>query len=251
MNSRPLVFRRFVIFLILLGILPRTSNAQTSAAEASALKGQHILVQYTGSLRAPEGVTQTKEEARRRAMEVIARVTNGESFDDLVKEYTNEPGGAERSGDLGTISSGILLPELEQTLRALKVGEITKQPVQTAFGFHVIRRLPPERKIVVRHILVSYTGAVRAKVGLNRTKQQARARVEKIADELIEGASFEELARTSSDDVATAAKGGLIGELRGGLTVPAFESAAYALEVGEVSPILETVFGYHVIQRVK
>lgn len=227
------------------------ATAQAQPRDQVWLRGQHILIQYTGCLRTAPGFSRTKEDARRRAMDAIHRATSGESFDALVKSYTDEPGGTERTGDLGLITHGTLLPEVEQALQSLKVGEVTKQPIQTAFGFHVIRRLPSDRRIQVRHILVSYTGASRAKAGLNRTKEQARLRIEKIADQLIEGASFEELAKSSSDDLATSANGGLLGELRSGLTVPTFESAAFALEPGELSPITETVFGYHVIQRVK
>jgi peptidyl-prolyl cis-trans isomerase SurA len=246
---RTLLFS-FALFVCLAPLTSQRAMAQTTA-EPTWGRGQHILIQYSGALRAPPGFSRTKEEARRRAMDVIHRATNGESFDALVKSYTDEPGGADRAGDLGLIAPGMLLPEVEQALQSLKVGEITRVPVQTAFGFHIIRRLPSNRRIQVRHILVTYTGAVRAKPGLNRTKEQARAKIEKISDQLIEGGSFEEIAKASSDDVATSAQGGMIGELRSGLTVPTFESAAFALEPGEISPIIETVFGYHVIQRVK
>jgi parvulin-like peptidyl-prolyl isomerase len=246
--------RKFLVFVVgaLCLAVPNIALAQTPAwPDGAWLRGQHVLIRFTGVLRAPPGFTRTKEEARKRAIEVIARATAGESFDDLVQEFTDEPDGAKGHGDLGLVGPGTLLPDIEQALLNMKVGEVSRTPVQTVFGFHVLRRLPSERRIEIRHILVSYAGALRAKIGLKRTRDQARSRALDISSLLASGQPFDETARKMSDDVASAANGGTLGELRVGLTVPAFEAVAFSLEPGEVSAPVETPFGFHIIQRVQ
>lgn len=68
-----------------------------------------------------------------------------------------------------------------------------------------------------------------------------------LLDELARGASFEDLARKHSTD-ATASRGGDVGYFRKGQVVPAFEDACMKLNVGEMSPIIRTQFGYHIIK---
>lgn len=101
---------------------------------------KHLLVMYKGSRRAPASITRTKEEAKARAEEAAKKAKSGKvQFADLVKEYTDEPGGAQRGGDLGTFPKGAMVPEFQAGLEKLKVGE-TSEPVETAFGYHVILR---------------------------------------------------------------------------------------------------------------
>ena len=70
----------------------------------------------------------------------------------------------------------------------------------------------------------------------------------KVLDSLKNGASFEEMAERHSDDAASARNGGNLGLARRGLFVKEFEEAAFALEPGEMSDIVETTFGYHIIK---
>jgi peptidyl-prolyl cis-trans isomerase NIMA-interacting 1 len=100
-----------------------------------------------------------------------------------------------------------------------------------------------------RHILITHTEATRAKPDVTRNKQEARS----FAEELLgkargEGADFQALAREHSS-CPSAPKGGDLGTFRPGQMVPAFEQAAFALDVGEVSGVVETPFGFHIIQR--
>ncbi len=78
-------------------------------------------------------------------------------------------------------------------------------------------------------------------------KAEARQRIEKIQQQLQKGESFETLARTHSED-ATASKGGDLGYVRTGQVLKAFEETLFALKPGEVSDIVETQLGYHLIK---
>ncbi|MEQ8821145.1 MAG: peptidylprolyl isomerase [Sumerlaeia bacterium] len=105
--------------------------------------------------------------------------------------------------------------------------------------------------IGARHILIAYEGAASAsdKVG-SRTKEEARAKaLGLLAQVKADPSRFEEFARTESDG-PSAPQGGDLGTFGQGQMVPPFENAAFALEPGEVAAdIVETQFGFHIIQR--
>lgn len=82
----------------------------------------------------------------------------------------------------------------------------------------------------------------------NLEKSKAQTQIEKIKSDLVNGASFEELAKKYSDDPGSASKGGDLGWVKRGTFVPAFEAVAFTLKKGEISDIVETEFGYHIIQ---
>ncbi len=82
-------------------------------------------------------------------------------------------------------------------------------------------------------------------------KEQARRRAEALLDSLRAGADFKELARKYSEDLGSARNGGDLGLVRRGLLVKEFEEAAYALEPGEISNVVETKFGFHIIKMLE
>lgn len=99
----------------------------------------------------------------------------------------------------------------------------------------------PEQ-VRARHIIV------RVKEGASETdKKQARDAIQKAADRIKKGESFEEVAKQVSQD-GTAQRGGDLGYFSRGQMVPEFEKAAFGLEKGKVSPVVETQFGYHLIK---
>lgn len=86
-------------------------------------------------IRASHILLKTKEEAEA----AIAELAAGKDFAALAKEKSADPGAAD-GGDLGFFSKGQMVPEFEAAAFAMKVGEVSKTPVQTQFGFHVIRK---------------------------------------------------------------------------------------------------------------
>ena len=100
---------------------------------------KHLLVMYKGSMRAPENVTRTKDEAKARAEEALKKAKSGAKFEDLVKEYSDEPNAAQRGGDLGKFPKGRMVPAFQDGLEKTKVGQVSDL-VETPFGYHVILR---------------------------------------------------------------------------------------------------------------
>jgi peptidyl-prolyl cis-trans isomerase SurA len=81
-------------------------------------------------------------------------------------------------------------------------------------------------------------------------REYSRQKMEKIRARLLKGENFESLARIYSEDPGSALKGGELGEFGRGMMFPEFEAAAFALQVGEISPIVETEAGFHVLQLI-
>jgi parvulin-like peptidyl-prolyl isomerase len=105
-------------------------------APPGTIRASHILLAYQGS--GVEGVTRTKEEARKSIDEILARIKKGESFEDLASTYSDCPS-AEQGGDLGFFGKGRMVPPFDQAAFALGKGQISGV-VETQFGYHIIKR---------------------------------------------------------------------------------------------------------------
>jgi parvulin-like peptidyl-prolyl isomerase len=146
-----------------------------------------------------------------------------------------------------------LEPEAEAAAFRLAVGE-SSAAVATAAGYVVIKRTETPSggptQIGARHILVAFKGASRAGPEVTRSREEARALALEIKQKLAAKADWNELWKAHSDE-PNRQTGGDLGLFAPGQMVPAFERAAFALEVDQVSDVVETPFGFHVIQRTR
>lgn len=109
------------------------------------VRARHIVV-----LVPRDATPEFRHNACKKAEMAYARAVAGEDFVALVREFTTEPGGKERGGDLSYFGRGRMVPEFEQAAFALKLGEISRV-VETPFGYHIIRvedrryvKMPPD-----------------------------------------------------------------------------------------------------------
>jgi len=109
------------------------------ARQPKEVGARHILIMHVHSKSKPERLTRTREEARARAEECLRKIRGGATFEDMVKEYSDEPGAADRNGDLGVFDRGQMVKAFSDAAFALKVGEVS-EIVESPFGFHVIKR---------------------------------------------------------------------------------------------------------------
>jgi peptidyl-prolyl cis-trans isomerase SurA len=83
------------------------------------------------------------------ATQVLELLKQGQIFEALASEFSQDPGSAANGGDLGWIQQGQTLPELDQVFFSLQPGEISKTPVQTQLGFHIIKIIAREQRAVM------------------------------------------------------------------------------------------------------
>ncbi|TVT46486.1 MAG: molecular chaperone SurA [Denitromonas halophila] len=212
------------------------------AADSREYDLSHIL------LRAPEGPSPEQLNALGQKAEGIrARVLAGEDFAKLAAEFSNAPD-ALQGGALGWRPSSSVPALFIEALQGLKPGEVS--PVmRSPAGFHLVKvndvRGAKATDVVavqqtrVSHILVKPTELI--------SDTDARLRLETLRTRVLNGEDFAALARANSADLS-ATKGGEIGWVYPGDTVPEFERAMDALSVGELSAPVKSPFGWHLIR---
>jgi hypothetical protein len=111
------------------------------------------------------------------------------------------------------------------------------------------RRPDEPSKIGAKHVLVKYAGAKKAPATVTRTREQACLRAEEARGKLEQGMPFPEVVSTYSEEPGAATREGSLGPIERAHVVPPFADAAFELKPGEVSHVVETDFGFHVILR--
>jgi peptidyl-prolyl cis-trans isomerase SurA len=216
----------------------RAQSTQEEAVDEYFLL--HILVTV------PEQATPPEVKARRdRAEEALAQLKAGADFGRVAASFSDAPD-ALQGGALGWRPAARLPTIFLEAVKSLKIGEYT-EVLRSPAGFHVLR-LKDKRgnntPIIVtqtraRHILIRLTELV--------SENDARQRLTELKYRVENGADFAELARLQSDD-ASAARGGELGWLSPGDTVPEFERSMDALKPGQVSAPFKSPFGWHIAQ---
>jgi peptidyl-prolyl cis-trans isomerase SurA len=200
----------------------------------------HILI------RVPEQATPEElQKLRAKAEEALKQLQGGADFGQVSAGFSDAPNALE-GGKLGW-KKLTQLPELfQEPLRSLKVGQVTPL-LRSSNGFHILKVL--ERKGSVGPLVVQQTHARHILVKPSEVLSDADAqhRLKDLKERLDNGADFVELARQYSED-GTASKGGDLGWLNPGDTVPDFEKAMNALEPGKTSEPVKSPFGWHLIQ---
>ncbi len=119
--------------------------------------------------------------------------------------------------------------------------QVSDSQLQQQYQDNIDSYRTPER-VKVRHILIKTEGKPKEDV------PKLKAKAEDILKQLQHGANFAELAKKDSDDPGSAEKGGELGWIVRGQTVPNFEKTAFSLKPGEMSGLIETEYGFHIIQ---
>ena len=217
------------------------------ANNPDALSGEefqlaHILV------RVPENADlRQMSERSARAEDVLARLRGGEDFGRLAAAYSDAPD-ALNGGDLGWRGRDRLPALFADTVRDMAPGAVS--PVmRSAAGLHIVKLIDKRgggaagpqqmQQTRARHILVRTSEIL--------SDAEAESRLLGLRERVVNGANFADLAKAHSVDLSSA-KGGDLGWLSPGDTVPEFERAMDALKPGEVSPPVQSPFGWHLIQ---
>lgn len=214
------------------------------AENDSALSGRkafrlrHILIST------PEGASpQQIEGAQQRAREVLAAWRDGAEFGALAQRHSDGRQ-ALRGGDLGWLEAASVPTLFSQAVFQLERGEVAG-PLQSGSGFHLIELVDyrgGDRSILtqtrVRHILIRTDELT--------SDDDARERLRRLRERILNGEDFATLARANSNDQASAIKGGDIGWANPGDMTERFEEVMDSLAPGEISAPFKTRFGWHI-----
>lgn len=200
----------------------------------------HVLVQV------PENASPTQiQERRARAEKALADLEKGAKFAQVAASFSDAQD-ALQGGSLGWRPSGRIPALFLEQLEKLAPGQHTGV-IRSANGFHIIqlneKRAQSGQVIVqqthARHILIRTNEAV--------SSQDAYAAILRLRERIANGGNFEEVARIHSED-GSAPRGGDLGWLGPGDTVPEFEKVMDSLKVGDLSEPVKSPFGWHLIR---
>jgi peptidyl-prolyl cis-trans isomerase NIMA-interacting 1 len=235
---------------------PAAPSAQPGAAlpaNAPALIEVRVLtVAYKETQRVSE---RTREQAEQRARMLSSMAREGERLSQLVTEYSDRPGA---NSDRGVVRVRTDQPApfdevFVRAALALPVGGVS-DPLDQAEGFVVVERMsdPPAgpERIAAKHILIGYVDSPKSVGSVTRSEADALSLAQKVLGEArAEGADWDALAAQYTDEEAGKTTGGDLGKFGRGQMVPSFERAAFALKIGEISEIVKSPFGFHIIRR--
>ena len=202
----------------------------------------HILVVV------PENASPEQVQARRaRAEEALAQVKKGVDFRQVAASFSEAPD-ALQGGAMGWRPGDRLPTIFYDALKTMKPGDVSGV-LRSANGFHIVRlnerrgsqptAAASVQQTRARHILIKTNELV--------SETEARNRLRILKERLENKADFAELARVHSED-ASATRGGELGWIMPGDTVPEFERVMNQLKPGEISEPVRTPFGLHLIQ---
>ncbi|MGE5458461.1 MAG: peptidylprolyl isomerase, partial [Methanococcaceae archaeon] len=190
--------------------------------------------------------TLSDEKARAYANSLLARIKKGENYEELVKKYSDDIYSKATGGDIYYITAGTIVPEFENAAYATPVGEIYPEVVKTKYGYHILKVTEKKERIPqirASHILIPFKeDTTKADTVL------ARKKIEEVKAQLNKGGDFAALAIKYSRDPGSAGQGGDLGFFERRMMVKEFDEAAFKLKPGQISDIIKTNYGFHIIK---
>ncbi len=228
-----------------IGVTEAEVDTQIALEAREATTNQEYRLAHILVLVPEQATTQQIDARRKRAMQALAELRKGAEFAQISAQFSDAPD-ALQGGSLGWRESNRLPAIFVEAINTLKTGE-TSDILRSPNGFHIVKLLDKRGKNATpliqqtrgRHILV------RNKDGL--TDDEARSRLQRLRERIVAGADFAELAKVHSDDPSSS-KGGDLGWMSPGDTVPEFERAMNQLRDNELSQPFQSPFGWHLLQ---
>ena len=205
------------------------------------INASHILINVN-----PEAEPKDTLAAYNRINELRQRIINGESFEKIATEFSEDPSAKQNKGNLGYFTALQMVYPFEDAAFKTKKGDISK-PVRTRFGYHIIKvneRRPSQGQIRAAHIMVRTTPGSPAEDSI-----AAKQKSEEIYNRLKKGEDWNTLSEQFSDDANSKSKEGELPWFSTGRMIPNFEDAAFSLQnVGDYSKPINTPYGWHIIK---
>ena len=179
------------------------------------------------------------------ANSAIERINNGEDFSDLAKEVSISSNAT--TGGLMPWRRAMEMPELfSNAVNKKEIGFIS-EPLESGAGYHILMLIDKKGPFVQyedqwssRHILLIPSTL--------RDEEATKLEINEIRTRIVNGENFSDLAKEYSEDPGSASLGGELGWLGKDVLAPEFEQVMIEIEVGKISPIFETQFGFHFLE---
>mgnify|MGYP001204694929 FL=1 len=179
------------------------------------------------------------------ANEIIELLNNGSDFAEIAKEKSISSNA--QSGGLLNWRKAVDMPELfEKALANQSIGFIS-EPLESGSGYHILKLEDKRGEFVQfedqwqsRHILLIPSAI--------RTEEDTELELNNLRQRVIDGESFESLAKEFSEDPGSALQGGDLGWLGLGVLAEEFEATMLEMEIGKISPVFQTEFGFHFLE---
>ncbi len=206
------------------------------------IRASHILLMLS-----PKASAEDSSKAYKKAYEIIQALKAGGDFRALALENSQDPSVKQNGGDLYYFTAGQMIGTFEDAAFSLKPGEFTTTPVRTQYGLHIIKvtdRKPAPGEVRCSHIMIRFP----SQHPTPEDTAAAYAKIKAVEDSVKQGVDFALLARHNSEDPGSAPKGGDLGYFTRRRWVQPFDEVAFQLKPGQVSGIVRTVYGYHLIK---
>ncbi len=181
------------------------------------------------------------------AKKIIDSLSAGIPFEKLAVNNSQDPSAQYNKGDLYYFSGGMMVPEFEDAVYSMKVGEFSHTPTRTQFGYHIIKLTDMQtnqKAVHVSHIMKRLAPNANADDSVKAAQALLAVR-----DSVMKGAAFADLAMRNSDDTYSSPRGGDLGYIDRGRTVREFDDVIFRMKDGDVSTIVKTQFGLHLVKR--
>lgn len=201
------------------------------------VRASHILIRFPKN-HSPEDTLKIYN----KIIEARKRILDGEPFDIVAEQISEDSSAKKNGGDLGYFSAFKMLYEFEDIAYKTELNKVS-QPFKTRYGYHILKntgsRLSRGDRQVA-HILVSDTTA------------NGKLKIDEAYSKLKEGVPFKIVAQQYSNDVNTKNKGGVLPKFGSGRMVKPFEKTTFSLRsIEEVSKPFKTRYGWHIIKLLK
>lgn len=208
------------------------------------VRASHILINLSDHPTPQDSIA-----AYQKADTVIAKLDKGEDFGEVAMQYSMDRTVKQNRGDLYYFTAGMTVPEFEDAVYGMNVGDFTKKPVRTMFGLHIIKltdRKPRTESVHLSHILIQdkrdSTGAI---IDSLATYQKALDVYNKAKN----GESFEGLVQQYSEDAGSKATNGDLGNVERRRLAQPLDSAGFLMPVGSIAGPIRSPYGWHILKK--
>ncbi len=201
---------------------------------------QHILISIPD-----DADNKQKKAMKAKAEDVLEKLKSGTDFA-VISSDISDAGNAAGGGDMGWMEASKVPSLFNSVLPELKAGELSGL-LKNDSGYHIIKLLE-KRSSDIQMIPQTHARHILIRTDEITTSDDAKKRLQQLKERIEAGADFSELARSNSDDKASAVVGGDLGWTSPGVMVPQFEKQMDKLSVDEISQPFQTQFGWHLLQ---